>query len=142
MTSRAEVFLGMIAAATLLTAIVQTGVIVGGWILARRVSRLVDQIEREIKPLAGNLNAMARDAARATALVAAQVERVDKLVGDLTTRVEQTAATVQNVIVTPLRDGAAVLAGIRAAMAVFGDLTKRSAGARARSDEEDALFIG
>lgn len=142
MTSSAEFFLGIIAAATLLMALIQTGVIVGGWILARRVSRLVDEIEREIKPLAGNLNAMAKDAARAAAVAAAQVERLDKLLGDLTTRVEQTAATVQNVIVAPLRDGAAVLAGIRAAIAVFRDLSKRSSAGSARSEEEDALFIG
>lgn len=140
MTSWAEIFLGIIAAATLLMALVQTSVIVGSWMLARRVARLVDQIERELKPLAGNLNAMAKDAARATALAAVQVERVDKLFDDLTTRVEQTAATVQNVIVTPLRDGAAVLAGIRAAVAAFQDLTKRSSTGRA--EEEDALFIG
>ena len=142
MTSWAEMFLGVIAAATLLMAVIQTSVIVSGWMLARKISRLVDQIEREIKPLAGNLNAMAKDAARATALAAARVERVDELFEDLTTRVEQTAATVQNVIVSPLRDGAALLAGIRAAMAVFRDLSRRSAANRARSEEEDALFIG
>lgn len=142
MTSWSEIFLGTIAAATLLMAVVQTSVIVGGWMLGRRIFRLADQLERKIKPLAGNLNAMAKDAARATALAAAQVERVDKLFGDLTTRVEQTAATVQNVIVTPLRDGVAVLAGVRAAIAVFRDLAKRSSAGRAHSEEEDALFIG
>jgi hypothetical protein len=141
-TSWAEVFLGMIAVATVLMALVQTGVIVCGWMLARRIGRLADQIEREIKPLVGNLNALSSDAARAVAQAAAHVERQAKLFGDLAARAEQTASTVQNVIVTPLRDGAAVLAGIRTAVAVFRNLTKKSPRRRARSEEEDALFIG
>jgi hypothetical protein len=137
----AEVFLGIIALATLTMAFVQVSVIVYGWMLARRVSRLVGEIEQEMKPLADSLNAMARDAARATALAASQVERVDRLFSDLTTTIEHTASTIQNTIVSPLRDGAAVMAGIRAAIAVFRDLARSRAG-RGRSEEEDALFIG
>ena len=137
----AEVSLGVIALATLTMAFVQVSVIVYGWILARRISRLVGQIEQEMKPLADSLNAMARDAARATALATAQVERVDKLITELTTRIEHTASTIQRSIVSPLREGAAVMTGIRAAIEVFRDLA-RSRSARGRSEEEDALFIG
>ena len=137
----AEVSLGVIALATLTMAFVQVSVIVYGWILARRISRLVGQIEQEMKPLADSLNAMARDAARATALATAQVERVDKLFTELTTKIEHTASTIQRSIVSPLREGAAVMTGIRAAIEVFRDLA-RSRSARGRSEEEDALFIG
>jgi hypothetical protein len=137
----AEVSLGVIAVATLTMALVQVSVIVYGWMLARRISRLVGQIEQEMKPLADSLNAMARDAARATALAASQVERVDKLFTELTTKIERTASTIQKSIVSPLRDGAAVMTGIRAAIEVFRDLT-RSRSARGRNEEEDALFIG
>jgi hypothetical protein len=137
----AEVSLGVIALATLTMALVQVSVIVYGWMLARRISRLVGQIEQEMKPLADNLNAMARDAARATALASAQVERVDKLFTEMTTKIEHTATTIQKSIVSPLRDGAAVMTGIRAAIEVFRDLS-RSRTARGRNEEEDALFIG
>lgn len=137
----AEVSLGVIAVATLTMALVQVSVIVYGWMLARRISRLVGQIEQEMKPLADSLNAMARDAARATALAASQVERVDKLFTELTTKIEHTASTIQKSIVSPLRDGAAVMTGIRAAIEVFRDLT-RSRSARGRNEDEDALFIG
>ena len=137
----AEVFLGVIAVATLTMALIQVSVIVYGWILARRIARLVAEIEQELKPLADNLNAMARDAARATALAAAQVERVDRLFGDLATKLEQTASTVQKAVIAPLREGAAVMTGLRAALNVFRELG-RSRSTRARSDEEDALFIG
>jgi hypothetical protein len=137
----AEVSLGVIALATLTMALVQVSVIVYGWVLARRISRLVGQIEQELRPLADSLNAMGRDAARATAMAAARVEHVDKLFGELTTKIEQTASTLQKTIVSPVREGAAVLAGIRTAIAVFRDLS-RSRTARGRNDEEDALFIG
>jgi hypothetical protein len=140
-TDWTAVFLGIIAAATLTMALIQVSVIVYGWLLARRISRLVTQIEQEIKPLTGSLNAMVRDASRVTALAAVQVERVDKLFEDLTTRIDETAATVQKVIVTPLRQGAALVAGIKAAMDVFRDFTKRSSGVP-HAEDEDGLFIG
>jgi hypothetical protein len=59
----------------------------------------------------------------------------------LTTRIDETAATVQKVIVTPLRQGAALVAGIKAAMDVFRDFTKRSSGVP-HAEDEDGLFIG
>ena len=142
MTYWAQVFLGIIAVATLLMALVQVSVILCGLMLARRVARMLDQLERDAKPIVESLNAIARDAARAAALAAVQVERVDKVFSDLAVRIEQTASTVQKAIVNPLRDGAAVLAGVRAALAVLKDLTGRSRGAGARAEDDDALFIG
>jgi predicted PurR-regulated permease PerM len=136
-----QVFLGIIAIATLVMAMVQVGFIIYGWSVARRVSRLLDQLDTELKPILANLNAMARDASRASSMAVAQVERVDRMFTDLTTRIEETASTVQRAIMTPLREGAAVMAGIRAAMAILKDATSRS-GSSARSDDEDALFIG
>jgi hypothetical protein len=109
--------------------------------LARRISRLVGQLEQEMKPLADSLNAMARDAARATALAASQVERVDRLFTELTTKIEHTASTIQKSVLSPLRDGAAVMTGIRTAIEVFRELA-RSRSPRGRNEEEDALFIG
>jgi hypothetical protein len=142
LTIWSQVFLGVIAVATLMTALVQVGVIIYGWMLARRVARLVGELERDLRPVVDSLNAMARDAARATALAAVQVERVDKLFSDFAVRVEQTAATLQKAIVTPLRDGAAIMAGVKAAMTVLMALTRRSGASGARAEEEDALFIG
>jgi hypothetical protein len=136
-----EFFLGVIAAATLLTALVQVSVLVYGWMLARRVVRLLTQFESEMTGVMESLNSVARDAARATALAAAQVERVDKLFGDVVSRIQETAATVQKAILAPLREGAAVVAGVRAALAVLRDLSRRSHSG-AHSEDEEALFIG
>ena len=79
---------------------------------------------------------------RISSLAAGQVERVDRLVTDLTTAIEQTANTVQDAILKPLRDGAALMAGVRAAIDVVRDLTRRTGSNRSRPEEEDALFIG
>jgi hypothetical protein len=138
----AEAFLGVIALATFTMAAIQVAVIVYGWRVARRVNRLLTQVEHEMKPLAESINTIARDAARISSLAAGQVERVDRLVTDLTTRLEETATTVQNAILKPLRDGAAIMSGVKAAIEVVRELTGRTGSNRTRAEEEDALFIG
>lgn len=138
----AEAFLGVIALATFTMAAIQVAVIVYGWRVARRVNRLLTQVEHEMKPLAESINNIARDAARISSLAAGQVERVDRLVTDLTTRLEETATTVQNAILKPLRDGAAIMSGVKAAIEVVRELTGRTGSNRTRAEDEDALFIG
>ncbi len=122
----AEVFLGVIALATFTMAAIQVGVIVYGMGVARRVNQLLTEVEREMKPLAESVNTIARDAARISSLAAGQVERVDRLVNELTFRIEQTATTVQDAILRPLREGAAIMAGVKAVIEVFRELTGRS----------------
>ena len=139
MTDRAELYLAIIAGAMLVSAIVQVGVIVAAGLLVRRISRLADQVEQELKPLFAHLNAIGRDASRAASLAVAQVERVDRLLGDATRKIEQTLNTVQKTIVAPAREGLALLSALRAAMDVLRD---RGGRARQRGgEEEDALFI-
>ena len=89
------VFLGVIALAVTVMAVVQVGVIVFGARLARRVEQLVVQIDRDIKPLVANLNVVGQEAARAAELATAQVHRVDQLFGDIAGRVEETADSLQ-----------------------------------------------
>ena len=139
MTHWDQVFLGVIALATLTMAIVQVGIIVAAGRLARRIDRLADQVEHDIKPLFTNLNAIGRDASRAVSLAAAQVERVDKLFTDLITRVEQTVNLLQANIVGPAREGKALLAALRAAIETLR--TARGSARRGRAEDEDALFI-
>jgi len=131
----AELFLGVIAAATLAMAIVQVGVIVVAGLLARRMIRLVDQVERDLRPLIANVNAIGRDAARAASLAATQVDRVDRLITDLVGRVEETVTSLQDA--GPARKGRAIMAAFRAAVGALRDARR----ARQRRDDEDALFI-
>jgi hypothetical protein len=138
----AEVFLGIIALATLTMAAIQVGVIVYGVGVARRVNKLLTQVEQEMRPLADSINAIARDAARITSVATGQVERIDRLVNDITVRLEQTATTLQDAILRPLRDGAAIMTGVKAAVDVIRALTRRPGAAGSRAEDEDALFIG
>jgi hypothetical protein len=138
----AEVFLGVIALATFTMAAIQVGAIVYGLGMVRRVNRLLSHVEREMKPLAESINTIARDAARISSLATGQVERIDRLVTDITTRLEQTATTVQDAILKPLRDGAAIMSGVKAAIGAIRELTDRSGTNSARADDDDALFIG
>ncbi len=143
MTGWSQVFLGAIAIATLLMAIVQVGAAVYAGRLAKRVDRLADQVEQEIRPLFASLNSISRDAARAASLAATQVERADRLMADFTQRAEQTMATVQQVVVGPARQGMALLGGFRAALAALRDARARqsSPSPGTRGEDEDALFI-
>jgi hypothetical protein len=133
------VFLGVIAGATLTTAVVQVGVLVAAGRLARRIERLADQVEHELKPLFGHLNAIGRDASRAAALATLQVERADRVFADLADRLDRTLNTLQDLAGGPARNGAAVLSAFRAALAAIHDF--RAGRARSRAEEEDALFI-
>lgn len=139
MSDWAVVFLGVIAVATLATAVVQIGVLVAAGRLARRIERLADKVEQDLQPIVGHLDAIGREASRATALATAQVERADQLFAEVARRVEQTMDGAQNALAGPAREGAALLAGLRAALAALRDL--RAGRARQRAEDEDALFI-
>lgn len=138
----AELFLGIIALATLTMAGIQVAIVVYGLGVARRIDRGLTRVEQEMKPIAENLTSIARDAARISSLAVGQVERVDRLVIDVTGRLEQTATTVQDAILKPLREGAAMMAGVKAVIDLFRDLTRRPAANGPRAEEEDTLFIG
>jgi len=135
-----DVFLGVIAVATLAIAIAQIVVIVSAAAAVKRAGQLADQFEREVKPLFGHLNAIARDAARAAQLASVQVERADKLFNDLSVRLEETMNLVQASVIAPAREGRALLSAMRAAFEAVREM--RQARARqTRSEDEDALFI-
>ena len=139
MSGWGEVFLAVIAVATLSTALVQIAVLVAAAKLAKKLDRMADSVETEIRPLFAHLDTIGREAARATALVTVQVERVDALLGDVGTRVDQTMATVQGALTMPAREGAALLAGFRAIMGAIADGRRQKA--RPRGEDDDALFI-
>jgi hypothetical protein len=133
----AVVFLGIIAAATLVTSILQVVVLLTAGQLLRRMGRFVDLIEQEAKPLIDQLHSISRDASKAAALATLQVERVDRLFGMLTVRVEETLGTVQTAVLKPAREVSALMAGLRAALEILRDLRRRKRG----PEDEDTLFI-
>ena len=139
MTDWAVVFLGVIAAATLATAIVQVAVLVAAGRLASRIERAAADVQREVRPLIAHLDAIGRDARRASSLAAAQFERVDAMSADLAERVDRTMNSIQSAASGGVREGAAVMAAFRAALTVVRDF--RASRARSAAEDEDALFI-
>jgi hypothetical protein len=137
------VFLGIIALAVSVMAVVQVAVIVFGARLVKRVEQIATQVDREIKPLLVNLNVVGEEAARAAALAALQVERVDALFADVAGRVEETAVSLQSAIIAPAREGLALVQGVKAAFAALREIRAASAPAGAAvHDEDEQLFIG
>ncbi len=139
MSTWGEVFLGVIAFATLATAVVQIGVLIAAARLAKRLDKLTDSVEAQLKPIFLHLDTIGREAARATSMAGDQLERVDSLFADTTERLGQTMDTLQRAVSIPAREGAALLAGFRA---VIGSVRGARRGrSRTRGEDEDALFI-
>ena len=65
-----EIFLGVIAGAVVVMAVVQVGSIVFAARAVRRLEHLVHQLEHDVRPMVASLQALTADAARATALAA------------------------------------------------------------------------
>jgi len=135
-----DAFLGTIAAATLIMAIAQLGVLIAAGLLARRVYRLLAQVERDLRPAFDSVNAIARDASRAVALATAQVERADQLLGSAALQVETALAGLQASLGVPAREGRALLNALRAALDAIRE-ARQNPRARRRTEEDDALFI-
>ena len=137
-----DVWLGIIAMGVAVMAAMQVGAILVALRLAKRMDRLASQLEQDIKPVMASITRMTAEAARAASLAATQIESADRVFGEFAQRVEQTLGAVQSRVFGPAREGAALLAGIRAALAAFRDL--RDSGRRRGSavEDEDALFIG
>ncbi|MEK6629740.1 MAG: hypothetical protein AABY89_03275 [Acidobacteriota bacterium] len=143
MTTTQTVFLGLIALATIVMAVVQIGFIVVVAKLARRVEQLSGQIERDLGPLSDRLKRVADNLQQATSLAAVQVERVDRLLSTAARRADETLALVQGAVVGPLREGLAVVAAIRGVVGAFKGFRGRDRGRpAARFDDEDPLVIG
>lgn len=138
----AMAFLGAIALATLVMAAIQVGAIIYAVKMARRAEALVSRLERDVSPIMDRLNAMSVDASRATSLAALQVEKIDRLVTDVSTRVDRTLVAAERALVAPAREGAALVAAFKAALRTVGDLRRQQRGARFRTEDDDALFIG
>jgi hypothetical protein len=136
----ATIFLGVIAVATLTTAILQVVLLVAATSLVRRITRFVEFLEIEVKPIIAQVDAIARDASRAANLALAQVERADELLSNAIRRVEETLATVQSLVVGALREGNALMMGFRALLAAIRGFQRRQS-TRRRAEDDEALFI-
>jgi hypothetical protein len=143
-----ELFLAIIALSTLIMALVQVGAIIAILKLARQTQEAVAELQRDVKPLiaqatvvAAKATAVADEATRTATLVTAQTQKIDRLLTTFTVRFDQTAAVVQQAIITPAREGMAIVAGLKAALGALQSMRERQRQGRG-AEEEDPLFIG
>lgn len=134
-----EFWLGIIAFAVLTMAIIQ--IVVGLQLMrvAKDAADTMKEFRTEVRPLIQKAHKVADDAGRVSAMALTQVERVDQLLATTALRVDDTLQIVQESLIAPVKQGAAVMAGLKAAIAVF---RARQDKGRYGRDDEDALFIG
>jgi hypothetical protein len=135
-----DVFLGVIAVAVSVMAIIQVAAIVFAVRAARRVGDAAGRLEQRVQPIVANLQSITSDVARATATAAAGVDRADRAVTGFVTRLNDILAVLRETVTRPARGGMAWLQVFKAAMDAF-----RAAGERRRrppADDDEGMFIG
>ena len=141
-----DLYLGLIALGVLVMAGIQVAAVVSVTRAARRAGEMAARFEQDVRPIIVNLQKVSEEAARASAQAAAQVDRLDALVANVARRVEDTAATVQQTILQPARDGLALLSGLKNLIASFREPREpREPQAPSRKEPQepqDDLFIG
>ena len=141
MTDWTPAFLGIIAASTAMVAAMQIYAFVSLAKTGRQIRDIMVTLQQDVRPLLARANIIADEASKTASLATAQAEKIDRLVTDLTRRVDETSAVVQQAIITPAREGMALVAALKAgfgALKEMRDMRRRST----RIEDEDALFIG
>jgi hypothetical protein len=142
-----DVFLGIIAVSVLAMAIGQVAAVIVAARTVRRVGDRLGQLEESIRPIVANVQRISEDAARATAVAMAQVERAERIMDDVARRVDETMTAVQETILGPARSGWAVVQTVRDVFGAFFDRGSRRPrprphGPSPSAAEDDASFIG
>ena len=70
-----NLFLGVIAFATLIMALIQIGAIVAALRLARQAQQVMTSMQQEVRPLIARANAIAEEASKTVALASAQARK-------------------------------------------------------------------
>jgi hypothetical protein len=112
-----NVLLGIMAAVSVLEALVLIGAGVGGFLAYRRVMQLVGDLEsRQIAPLRAKVDAILGDVQSITARVSQQTERVDHAITGTFDRVDETADRMRSSVREKVFQAVGVVRGVRAAI--------------------------
>jgi hypothetical protein len=137
-----DVFLGVIAAATLVMALIQIGAIIAALRLSRQAQQMIQSVQQDVRPLIARAHAIAEEASRTVALATAQAQKVDRLITDVSRRVDQTAGVLQEAIITPAREGLALVAALKAGLGALRGYRNMQHRQGRQAEDEDPLFIG
>ena len=110
-----NVMLGIMAAVSVLEALLLIGVGVGAFVLYRRTMALVEGVEqRQIAPLREKVDEILADVKAVTARVSQQTERVDHAITGTMERVDETADRVKTRVRDKMNRAVGVARGVRA----------------------------
>jgi ABC-type transporter Mla subunit MlaD len=132
-------WLAIIAIAVAVMAVAQIMLALTALRAAREMTATVAELRRDLKPVIDKAHRLVDEATRVTSLASLQVERVDRLLAGTAARIDETLSIVQSAVIRPVRQGAALLAGVRAALSALRSWQDR--GRHSREDDE-ALFVG
>lgn len=140
MTDSQVLSLEVMAVALVVMAIVQVATLVVIAKAGRQAAQAVQQIQREMHPLIEKAHRITDDAGRITALTLKQVERVDEMITSTSARVDATLGVIETSIIQPIRQGTALMAGVRTVLDIVRGW--REGNRRDSREDEDGLFIG
>jgi hypothetical protein len=141
------VFLGLIALSSLVQGALLLMLARGGLRLSRRVQDLQTRIEREVKPILDDVNAVARNVSQVSDLAAAQAHRIQDVISGTARKIEETREEIRGVLAHPaaaLGDVVAFLKGVRRGLEVYrqlGGFEAQTKGAARRYADDEHLFI-
>jgi pyrimidine operon attenuation protein/uracil phosphoribosyltransferase len=112
-----NILLGIIAAVSVLEALVIIGIAVGGFIVYRRVMTLIDGLEqRQVAPAMARVNAILDDVKGVSARMKEETERVDRAIRTTMDRVDDTADRVRTNVRAKTSRLVGVIRGVRVAI--------------------------
>jgi hypothetical protein len=110
-----NVLLGIMAAVSVLEALLLIGMGIAGFAVYRRVMQIVTDLEtRQIAPLREKIDAILVDVKSITARVSQQTERVDHAISGTMERVDVTAERVKSSVADRVNQAVGVARGVRA----------------------------
>lgn len=112
-----NILLGIMAAVSVLEALVVIGIAVGGFMMYRRVMALVDGLEqRQVVPAMARVNAILDDVKGVSAKMKEETERVDRAIRTTMDRVDDTADRVRTNVRAKTGRIVGVIRGVRVAI--------------------------
>ena len=112
-----NLMLGIMAAVSVLEALTLIGVAIAGFMVYKRVTELVDNLEaRQVAPAMGRVNAILDDVKIVTAKVKEETERVDLAINRTIDRVDDTADRVRSNVREKTSRVVGFVRGLRVAM--------------------------
>ena len=132
-------FLGVMAVALVAMAAAQVFIGVALMRASRQMTDIAGQMRKDIRPLLEKAIHLTDEASKVTSMAVVQMERVDKITLLLAARIDDTMGAVQSAVVGPVRQGAAVLAGLKAVVGAIREWQNRPGRPH---EDEDPLFVG